>query len=159
MESSKVFDERMTLVSKNDDKLTISQLENLHTNGCGYDVLRYIGLPEILGKESDTLLYFLGKSLARKLEIDSIDTLITIIESLGWGKLDLIKEKKKEIVFQLMSDSIVQKLKSPIETDFRLESGFIAEAIQQITGKECECKEEVIKRIYTIKFNVFFTGL
>lgn len=149
----------MTLVPSNADKLNISQLDQLHTSGCGYDVLRYIGLPEILGKESDTLLYFLGKSLARKIEIDSIESLVTIVEKLGWGRLELVKQKKKEYVFQLMDDSIVQKLKSSIETDFRLESGFISEAMQQITGNDCECKEEKIRRIYTIKFTVYFTNL
>ncbi|WP_068674551.1 DUF2507 domain-containing protein [Oceanobacillus sp. Castelsardo] len=144
-------------MSKKADKLTISQLEKLHTNGAGYDALRYIGLPEVLGKEANSLLYFIGKNLARKIEIDSLETLILIFETFGWGKLELIKEKKNELIFHLMDDSVVLKLNAPFHADFRLESGFLAEAIQQIEGRECECIEEINKRIYTIKFAIFFT--
>lgn len=147
----------MTSMSDKADKLTISQLEKLHTNGAGYDALRYIGLPEILGKEADSLLYFMGKNIARNIEIDSLETLILIFETFGWGKLELIKEKKKELIFHLMDDSIALKLNGPFHTDFRLESGFLAEAIQQIEGRECECMEEINKRIYTIKFSIYFT--
>ncbi|WP_156291225.1 DUF2507 domain-containing protein [Oceanobacillus salinisoli] len=145
----------MSKITKN--LLTTTQLKDLRTDGAGYDVLRYISLPELLGKESDTLLYFMGKNLARKFEIDSLESLYLIIEALGWGKLDLVKEKKKELVFELMADSIVLKLQTPFAREFRLESGFIAEAIQQIFGRECECIENINNRINLIKFTIVFT--
>ncbi|RLL47932.1 DUF2507 domain-containing protein [Oceanobacillus piezotolerans] len=144
-------------MSKKLERISLSQLSNLHTSGAGYDVLRYIGLPELLGKDSHTLLYFLGKSLARKFEISSMDDLSSIMEALGWGRLELIKEKKNEFTFQLMSDAVVLRLDAPFEADFRLEAGFLAEAIQKIRGFDCECLEEVNRRIKLVKFTVFYT--
>ncbi|RKQ37942.1 YslB family protein [Oceanobacillus halophilus] len=144
-------------MSKKLEQLTISQLSNLHTSGAGYDVLRYISLPELLGKESNTLLYFIGRDLARKFEVDSMETLCKTFKQMGWGELELVKEKRKELTFQLMADSVVLRLQAPFETEFRLESGFLAEAIQQLLGRECECTEDVIHKIHTVKFTVIFT--
>ncbi|WP_085991754.1 YslB family protein [Oceanobacillus senegalensis] len=145
-------------MSKKLEQLTISQLNNLYTSGAGYDILRYISLPEMLGVESDTILYFMGKNLARKFKMASFEDLITIIDQLGWGKLEMVKEKKNELTFQLMADSVVLRLQAPFKTEFRLESGFLAEGVQQILGKECECKEEINKKIHVITFTVVITN-
>lgn len=61
---------------KEKEKLSISSLENLHTNGAGYDVLRYIGLPDLLGREKDTILYFMGRKLARNFAINTLGDVI-----------------------------------------------------------------------------------
>ncbi|SDQ45277.1 Protein of unknown function [Virgibacillus subterraneus] len=144
-------------MSKKHKAMSVSLLDELHTSGAGYDVLRYIGLPELLGTESGTLLYFMGKNIARKLEIQSITDIIFAFDKLGWGKLELVKEKKKELIFHLMSDSVVYRLNAPFETDFRLEAGFLAEAIQIIKQVPCECTEEVHKKIHQVEFSVVYT--
>lgn len=144
-------------MSKKQETMPITFLDELHTSGAGYDIIRYLGLPELLGPESDTLLYFMGRNIARKLNIQEISDIIYAFDKLGWGKLELIKEKKKELLFQLMADSIVYRLNAPFETEFRLEAGFLAESIFLINERSCECSEEINKRIHQIEFSVVFT--
>lgn len=144
-------------MAKKQEPVSLSLLDELHTSGAGYDVLRYISLPELLGSESGTLLYFMGRNLARKLDIKAIEDISYVYEKLGWGKLELVKEKKRELTFSLMADVVVQRLKSPLDAEFRLESGFLAEAIQIIKGTECECFEEIHRKIHQIEFRVVYT--
>lgn len=144
-------------MSKNQQVYPASLLENLHTSGAGYDVLRYISLPELLGREADTLLYFMGRNLARKLTFHTIDDIYYIFDKLSWGKLEPIKTKRKELTFSLMSDSVVNRLEAPFEADFRLEAGFLAEAIQQLKETEAECTEEINKKIMQVEFSVLIT--
>lgn len=147
---------RMTAMGKKQET-TMSLLDKLHTSGAGYDVLRYIGLPELFGAEKDTLLYFLGKALARKFAIKDFNDISYIFEQMGWGTLELINEKRKEFVFYLLSDSVVRRLTSPIEADFRLEAGFLAEAVQSVKEVECECIETINRKIHQIQFRVVIT--
>ncbi|WP_337020299.1 YslB family protein, partial [Oceanobacillus massiliensis] len=129
----------------------------LHTTGAGYDILRDVGLPELLGQEKDTLSYFMGKSLARKFDMKTLEDIYLMFEKMGWGKLELVKQKKKEFIFHLLSDSVVLRLKAPFEVDIRLEAGFLAESVQLTEGIECECVEEINHRINQVEFTVVFT--
>src|SRR5699024_3135793 len=100
------FIERMTPMPKNKKTLPLSLLNELHTSGAGYDMLRYINLPNLLGDEAHTILYFMGKDLARNLEIKKIEDLYYIADKLGWGRLELVKEKKQSLTFHLMADAV-----------------------------------------------------
>ncbi|UJL45000.1 YslB family protein [Virgibacillus sp. NKC19-16] len=145
-------------MAQKQETFSVSQLDELHTAGAGYDVLRYISLPEVLGRESNTLLYFMGRNLARKLDIKALEDIYYIFDKLGWGNLELIKEKRKELVFHLMADAVVQRLNASFDTEFRLESGFLAESIQMINERECECVEAVNHKIHQIEFTVVYNG-
>lgn len=136
--------------------LSTSMLEQLHTSGAGYDILRYVSLPNLLGDESDALLYFMGKNLARSFDINCLEDVYEIADKLGWGRLELVKEKKNSMTFCLMADAVVYRLKAPVPVDFRLEAGFISEAVQMINGTECECSEKVNKRIHQVEFTVIY---
>jgi len=138
--------------------IPIKLLNNLNTPGAGYDVLRYVGLHDLLGEEASSILYFMGKNLARKFELNSIEDLYYFFDKMGWGKLELVKKKRKEFIFTLLADSVVHRLKSPLETEFRLEAGFLAEGIQLIDNIECECIEEINYKIHQIQFRVVFTA-
>lgn len=144
-------------MAKDQELVPLTLLEKLQTPGAGYDILRYIGLPELLGTESKTLLYFMGRNLARKLDIKTIEDIYFIFDQLGWGRLEIVKKKRKELIFHLMADSVANRLHVPIETDFRLESGFLAEAVQKVKELSCECKEEINKKILQVEFTVIFT--
>lgn len=143
-------------MSKKQDTLSMNELDKLDTNGAGYDILRYVCLPELLGSEKDTLLYFIGKSLARKFEMEAFGDVFYFFEKVGWGKLDLFKEKRNELIFHLLSDSVVKRLNSNIDADFRLEAGFLAEAIMKVKGIECECVEEINYKLHQVEFRVLF---
>lgn len=141
-------------MTKEQNKLSISLLHELKTSGAGYDVLRYISLPKLLGTEASTLLYFMGKDLARSFEIQSYDDIYEIADQLGWGKIELVKEKKHTLTFTLMADAVVYRLNAPINVDFRLEAGFLAKAVSMIKGNQYECSEKVNKKIYQVEFKV-----
>lgn len=149
--------ERMTSMSKEQESMSVALLDELHTSGAGYDILRYVGLPDLLGSESNTLLYFMGKNIARKLDMKTITDIVISFDKMGWGELEFVKEKKKELTFHLMADSVAYRLNAPFNTEFRLEAGFLAQAIQFITEKPCECTEKVNRKILQIEFSIVFT--
>lgn len=137
---------------------SLQVLENLNTSGAGYDVLRYIGLPELFGGETHALLYFMGRKLARHFSIETVDEISQAFELLGWGKLELVKEKRKELIFTLMSDSVAQKIQSPIPVDFRLEAGFLAEAVHIALDVSTECIDQINPKIHQVEFTVLYTS-
>lgn len=147
----------MIPMSKKEKTYPIPIFEQLHTPGAGYDVLRYVSLPELLGKESDTILYFMGKNLARLTEIHTVDDIILYFKHFGWGTLEVVKQKKKSMTLHLLDDSIAQRLQSPFDIEFRYESGFLAQAMQKTFGVECECLEEIQSKIYQVEFTIVFT--
>lgn len=142
-----------------DDKVPLSILDEFLATSTGYDVMRYISLPDIFGDEAHTLLYFTGRRLARKLDIKTKDDIYYAFQKLSWGQLELTKERKRSMSFYLMSDEVVKRITAPITVDFRLESGFLAEAIQKIMNRPCECKERVNKRLYRVQFEIIFTDI
>lgn len=141
----------------NDKSFPLALLDEFLPSSTGHDILRYVSLPDIFGSEADSLLYFTGRKLARKLDIKTNDDLYYIFKKLGWGQLELTKEKRRSLEFFLMSDEIVKRIKAPIQTDFRLESGFLAEAVEKIMGRPCECIEQVNERLYRVQFEIVFT--
>jgi predicted hydrocarbon binding protein len=147
----------MTPMSKTQQLLPISQLEDLYTAGAGYDIIRYVTLPELLGTEAKTLLYFMGRNLARNFDIQGTEDIYYTFDKMGWGKLELVKEKRKENVFQLMSDSIVRRIQASFDIEFYLEAGFLAEATQQLEKVDCECTTEINSKIMQVEFSVFLT--
>lgn len=147
----------MTFMSKKKELLPISLLDQLQSPGAGYDILRYIALPELLGDEKDTLLYFMGKKLARKFSISTIEELTTFFATMGWGSLELVKEKRKGFVFYLLSDAIVQRIQTELQTEFNLEAGFLSETLEIMQEKVCECRYEVNTKIHQVEFHVHYT--
>ncbi|MFD2211079.1 YslB family protein [Virgibacillus halophilus] len=144
-------------MSKKKELLPISLLDQLQSPGAGYDILRYIALPELFGDEKDSLLYFMGKKLARKFSISNMEELATFFTSMGWGSLEFIKEKRKGFVFYLLADAVVQRIRAKVDTDFYLEAGFLAETLEIMQEKVCECRFEVNTKIHQVEFHVHYT--
>lgn len=141
-----------------DEKLIpLSHFDNLPEPTAGHDVLRYISMPDFLGQEKETILYFIGRNLARKINIETIDDLYYLFDKFRWGTLELVKDRRRTLTFHLMSDDVATRLMSPFQIDYRLESGFIAEAIEKITQRTCECTDSVNERLYRAQFKVTFT--
>ncbi|WP_163539736.1 DUF2507 domain-containing protein [Gracilibacillus sp. YIM 98692] len=124
-------------------------LTNLQTTSSGYDIIRYIGLPDMLGEESDLILYVLGKNLARHTECGAIEEVEQFFVHAGWGDLQLEKEKRKGHLFRLDGDIVLARFQTIEKIDFQLEAGFLAASMEHITGKSCECLPD-IKKNYVI---------
>src|SRR5699024_12801397 len=67
-------------------KISIADIQQLPTDTIGHDLLRYIGLQDLVAQENDSLLYYIGKRFARKFDINSIEDIALIFHMMKWGR-------------------------------------------------------------------------
>ena len=119
--------------------------------------LRHVILPAILGEETDGILYWIGKDLAREYPVASIDELILLTQQLGFGQLKLIRQSDTQHYFQLDGPLVEQRLNSGNEqpASFNLEAGFIAQELEFQLGKitEAEISERHKKYVQILAQN------
>ncbi|SDK41856.1 YslB family protein [Sediminibacillus albus] len=145
-------------MGKNRQPIDLTTIDRLHTSGAGYDILRYVCLPDLLGKEASPILYIMGKNLARNLKAGTIEEVINCFSKFGWGDLHLVKEKRREMIWELTGDQIKHRHETNLDSiEYRLEAGFLAESIQQIKGTACEGIEEIKQKTNTVQFSVVYT--
>lgn len=121
----------------------------------GYELLRDVLLPELLGKEDHSLLYWAGRNLARKYPMETTEELIQFFAKANFGELTLQSETSKEMTFELTSARISDLLSKRKHDSFQLEAGFLAEQIQLRKEKITESFEEVKRgKVDKIIFNV-----
>lgn len=120
----------------------------------GYELIREILLPEILGKDTPEILYWAGKRLARKYPLLDIEQIIDFFAKASWGQLELKKENKTEFQFELMSPLIVSRVKSKAEHFFQLEAGFLAQQIELQKEANTETFEHPVKKSNKVLFTV-----
>lgn len=109
----------------------------------GYELLRSVLIPELLGKEQATILYWAGKNLARKYPLDTLDDIIDFFASAGWGTLIPGKEEKHSMTFTLTADLISERLDQDKQTPFTLEAGFLAQQIETIKNRFADAKSSL----------------
>ncbi|WP_174729702.1 YslB family protein [Mesobacillus harenae] len=123
----------------------------------GYELIREVLLPDLLGKDTKEILYWAGKRLARKYPLTSIDDLSRFFVDANWGTLSLKEETRKEIVFELTSSLITERLKNNKETSFTLEAGFLAEQLVLQKQLAAEAFEQPAKKsgkvLITVKWD------
>ncbi|WP_251547176.1 YslB family protein [Limosilactobacillus caecicola] len=108
--------------------------------------IRDVLLPAILGKETDGILYWIGKDLAREYPVQSIDDLVLLTKQLGFGKLELIKNSPLQHTFKLSGPVVEERLAIDKEhTSFTLEAGFIAQELEFQLGTVTEAEIDGIK--------------
>ncbi|NRD76047.1 YslB family protein [Bacillus sp. BRMEA1] len=121
----------------------------------GYELIRDILIPEILGKDTHEILYWAGKRLARKFPLEDFDALIDFFSKASWGQLLIIKESKNQLELELMSPRIAPRVKSKAEQYFQLEAGFLAQQIEfQKQVATAEAFEHPIKKSNKVHFTV-----
>lgn len=93
--------------------------------------MRDVLLPAILGDETDGIMYWIGKDLARQYPVASDDDLVTIFSQLGMGDLKLVKQSATQHIFQLSGPIVEEHLAIQKEqTSFTLEAGFLAQQLE-----------------------------
>jgi predicted hydrocarbon binding protein len=100
------------------------------------------------------MLYWAGKSLARKYPAESIEELIAFFSLAGFGTLSLVHKKKDEMEFQLDGELIKTRFKTMKEPSFQLEAGFLAQQVQRMNKQITETYEQVKKRADKVHFTV-----
>ncbi|GGE42384.1 hypothetical protein GCM10011391_21470 [Pullulanibacillus camelliae] len=109
----------------------------------GFELLRTVLLQELLGEETEPILYWSGRKLARAYPCANNDELILFFERAAWGTLELVSETRGKIKFELRSDLIDARFKNKSDYHYSLESGFLAEQIQTIKGYTADAQVEV----------------
>ena len=99
----------------------------------GQLMLRDILLPDLLGKETDAITYWAGRSLARRLPVAEAD-LAPLFVRVGFGTLTQTAEKKNQRTYLLEGTPVATRINSFEAPDFRLEAGFLAQSLQQALG-------------------------
>jgi predicted hydrocarbon binding protein len=120
----------------------------------GYELIREVLLPEILGKDTPEILYWAGKRLARKFPAKNLDELIEFFSKASWGVLTVKSEKSDELEFELASPLIVSRVKSKAEHFFQLEAGFLAQQIENQKEAVTETFEHPVKKSQNVLFTV-----
>ncbi|MBS4208847.1 YslB family protein [Bacillus sp. FJAT-50079] len=112
----------------------------------GYELIRDVLLPDLLGKDTPEITYWAGKHLARKFPLLSFDEMISFFIDASWGTLTVINERKHELQLELSGDIVTRRMQLHEEPCFRLETGFIAQQIQSQKKALTEAFEEVQQR-------------
>lgn len=120
----------------------------------GYELIREILLPEILGKDTPEILYWAGKRLARKYPLADFDEVVTFFHNASWGQLEIKKETKNELEIELLSPLLVSRVKSKSEHFFQLEAGFLAQQMEIQKEVVTEAFEHPIKKGNKVQFTV-----
>jgi predicted hydrocarbon binding protein len=120
----------------------------------GYELLREVLLPEILGKDTPEILYWAGKRMARKYPLNTFEEIIEFFSRASWGELILKKETKDEFEFELISPLFVSRVKSKSEHFFQLEAGFLAQQVELQKEVIAETFEHPAKKSNKVLFTV-----
>jgi predicted hydrocarbon binding protein len=121
-------------------------LENIAISAFGTELIRQILLPELLGKETASILYWAGKSLARRYPLETVSDIITFFEKAGWGTLSIVEERKDELHVELSGAIIAARFALHEHCTFQLEAGFLAQQIEQQKRFVTEAFEQQKKR-------------
>ncbi len=141
-------------VKKTSEQIDMTQLREMEVPAFAYELLREVLIPDILGRDSSSMLYWAGKSLARKYPAESIEDLIAFFSAAGFGTLSLEHKKKDEMEFSLESELIKTRFKAMKEPSFQLEAGFLAQQMQRMNKQITETYEQVKKRADKVVFTV-----
>ncbi|MEH7491253.1 YslB family protein [Neobacillus niacini] len=135
-------------------ELTLESNEPRNISLFGYELIREFILPDILGKDTPEILYWAGKRLARNHPLNSLNEIIDFFSKASWGQLELKKERKDEIEFELVSPLIVSRVKSKAEHYFQIEAGFLAQQIELQKQVIAETFEHPVKKANKVLFTV-----
>lgn len=120
----------------------------------GYELLRDILIPDLLGEETSNISYWAGKHLARKFPLLTLEENIHFFKEAGWGNLEVVHEKRNKIKLQLSGKTVARRLQMNRDACFRIEAGFIAEQVQHMKQSVAEALDEVNHRKNLVTFVV-----
>ena len=120
----------------------------------GYEIIREFLLEDLLGKEGPQILYWAGKQLGRRFPLSNTEETIAFFHDAGWGDLQLIKETKDELKWELSGELIKRRFAINENTHFQLEAGFLAYQTEHQRKVVSETYEEQKKRANKVYFTV-----
>lgn len=128
--------------------------EPLTVPAYGYELLREILIPDLLGRDTPDLLYWAGKRIARMFPLEKIEDARSFFEKAGWGTLEIVKQTKNEIDYTITSPLIEKRLKEKGKCSFQLEAGYLAQQHEQTKKVIAEAFEDPKRRNKKITITV-----
>ena len=110
-------------------------------------------LPQILGQDTEQILYWAGKHVSRKYDLSNVAELPEFFDMAEFGKLEILKERKRSAAFEL-SGQVVQDRIASGSDEFSLECGIIAECIERQNGNPTEAAANVNEKKQTVEITV-----
>lgn len=107
-------------------------------------------LPDILGTDLDTILYWAGKNLADEYQLDNTFDLPEFFSMANLGTLQLEKEKNLTYTFSLSGQTISDRIEAH-SLEFSLETGIIAATIANEQKSETEATYEVNQKKHLVE--------
>lgn len=132
----------------------MTEKEPLSVPAFGYNLIREDLLKDLLGKDTQDLLYWAGKRLARKYQLTSMEEIYDFFIEAGWGSLRMKSESKNEFQFELESELITDRQKIYPDCSFHLEAGFLAQQVEFQKNVLTEAYEHPHKKNAKIQFTV-----
>ncbi|MGG4265659.1 YslB family protein [Peribacillus simplex] len=130
------------------------QSEEFQVPAFGYELIREVLLNDILGKDSNQILYWAGKQLARKFPLNSDQEVIEFFQSAGWGTLEIMKFTKNQMELSLTGEIISRRMDLHPDCHFQLEAGFLAEQFTLQKKFLSESTEEIKRRAKKVIFTI-----
>ncbi|EDP67277.1 hypothetical protein CAT7_03644 [Carnobacterium sp. AT7] len=142
------------LVSRNKNEQQVD-LENFNetTSLFGYELIRDVLIPNLLGTDTHEILYWAGKELARQYPLQNRQDISRFFDKAGFGLIELNKEQRNKQIYTL-SGEIVQARLEHAQPSFNLEAGFLAEQIQTQDGLYTEALTEINQKAKVVSFIV-----
>lgn len=136
---------------KNEEQVKPIDLEKLtgSISMFGYELIRDSLIPNLLGKETNEILYWAGKELARQYPVANYSDLVLFYKKACFGDLVLIKEKKHQKLFTLTGPTVTKRM-AQHNPNFSLEAGFLAEQMQMLQELYAEALSEINLRTKTV---------
>lgn len=119
----------------------------------GYELIRDVVIPNLLGTDTHEILYWAGKELARQYPLANRQDIIRFFDKAGFGLIELNKKQRNKQIYTL-SGEIVEARLNQAEPSFNLEAGFLGEQIQSQDGIYTEALTEVNKKTKMVTFTV-----
>ncbi len=88
-------------------------------------------IPNLLGQETNEILYWAGKELARQYPLNNQQDTVLFFKKAGFGTLTVDSHHKNKVIFRLSGSVVENRLAMVKQPSFNLEAGFLAEQIQQ----------------------------
>lgn len=126
----------------------------LAVSAFGYELIKEILLPELLGKDTPEILYWAGKRLARKFPLSNMEETINFFKEAGWGHITVKEESRREMLLELNSELISSRLKNNPNSTFQLEAGFIAQQMELQKKVTAEAFEHPNKKSHKVQFTI-----
>ncbi|WP_407391516.1 YslB family protein [Carnobacterium jeotgali] len=138
--------------NKNEQQVDLEKF-NEKTSLFGYELIRDVLLPNLLGTDTHEILYWAGKELARQYPLQNRQDISRFFDKAGFGLIELNKEQRNKQIYTL-SGEIVQARLEHAQPSFNLEAGFLAEQIQTQDGLYTEALTEINQKAKVVSFIV-----